>query len=92
MPNTVWISEAIAGEQGAFCDRDSHYEYQSGNLTDAVEQEAEALDRGDEVVWVDAPIDPTVAYTVQSGQGFNLYFSEADSQGVYTPSPYAPGR
>lgn len=92
MPNnTVWISEADDHEQGSFCDRGSGHIYENGNVTDAIEAETNAIERGDEVIFVDAPIGGG-DYEIEPGQRFNIYMSEDDSQGVTTPSIYSPGR
>ncbi|MGI0494320.1 hypothetical protein ACN4EG_21240 [Alkalinema pantanalense CENA528] len=92
MANTVWINEAQTHELGSFCDRDSGHEFVNGNIIEAVRQETNAFERGDEVVWTDASINPDEVYQVPEDQRFNIYFAETDSQGVYTPSLYAPGR
>lgn len=81
----TWIWEAQPEEQGDFCDRASQHEYQSGNLTDAVEAETETHDRGEEVVWIDAAIDQDTVYEVRPGQQFNRWESSRDGQGVNYP-------
>jgi len=80
--NKIWFWEAKPEEQGDFSDINSRHTYQSGNITDAVQAEAEAIDRGEEAIWFDAPIDQNEAYEVQSGQQFNRWESSDDSQGV----------
>ena len=92
MPKTLWIGEADDSEQGSFSNRDSGHLYQNGNLTDMSEQEANAIERDDEIVFLDAPIDQAVPYEVDHGTRFNMYSSEDDSQNVPTPSVYGPGR
>lgn len=52
---TSWIGET--DKDGDYSDLDSRYEKQVGNITDAVLAEAEALDRGDKVEWMDSSID-----------------------------------
>lgn len=78
---TLWIWEDEE-KQGDFCNTQSRHEYQHGNLTDAVSAEAEALEQGQEVTWVDAPINQSEPYEVQPGKGFTWWESEQDSQGV----------
>lgn len=92
MPNRVWASESQPEEKGSFCDSQSRIHYTHGNLTDAVQQESEAIERGEEFVWLDAPYLPADTYTVQPGQEFNLYCSEDDGQGGLTPRKEGPGR
>lgn len=79
--NKTWIWES-SQEQGDFCDMSSKHEYQSGNLTDAFQAEAEAIDRGEEAVWWDSPDDQSASYNVEPGTQFNRWESTDDSQGV----------
>jgi len=90
--NTVWISEAMPNEQGSFSELSSKHTYGNGDIIEAVRQESNALDRGDDVAWTNASIDPNVVYEVAEDQRFNIYLSQTDSQGVSHPSKYAPGR
>lgn len=78
--NKTWIWED--NKDGDFCNVDSQHEYQAGNLTDAVEAEAEAHDRGEEVIWLDAPVLQEETYEVEAGQKFSRWESSTDSQGV----------
>jgi hypothetical protein len=84
-----WISESEA--DGSYCDQASHHTIEVGNITDATNQEASAIERNDEVVWVDAPIDQDVVYGVESGQNFAMYRTEADGQGVNCEPKHRPG-
>jgi hypothetical protein len=90
--NTVWIGESNPEEQGSFCDRDSGHQFINGNIFEASRQEDNALERGDKVLWLDAPVDQRDVYEVPENQRFNIYLSESDSQGVNSPSKYGPGR
>lgn len=82
--NRLWIWTS-RGEQGDFSDLESHHEYQCGNITDAVQAEAEAVDRGDNVIWAEAPIDPDEPVQVEPGQYLSRWESSQDSQGVDYP-------
>lgn len=82
MPLFIWEDDS---KNGDFCNTESQHEYQNGNLTDAVEAEAEALDRGDRAEWQDGPIDEREPYDVSPGQRFNRWDAERDSQGVDYP-------
>lgn len=90
--NTIWVGEADDSEKGSFSDRASGHIYENGNITDAVEAETNANERGDEVVWIDAPIDEQIVYDVDQGQRFNIYTSEDDSRGATHASVSGPGR
>lgn len=89
---TLHISEADDNEQGSFCDRNSGYHYDNGNLTDVTEQEANAIERGDSTLFWDAPIDDRDPYEIEPGQRFNMLLTETDSHGNDTPSRLGPGR
>lgn len=80
MPKNLWILES-SGHDGDYCDVDSRFEYRSGNITDAVEAEAEAIAEGTEVWWGSAPIDGST-YDVLPGQQFTIAQFEEDGQGV----------
>jgi len=82
MPLWIWNAN---DEQGDFSNLESRHEYQNGNITDASNAEAESLDEGDEVVWVDEPVDLNQPVNVSPGDRFNLWESEQDSQGVDYP-------
>jgi hypothetical protein len=85
MPKQTWIMESD-DKDGNFSDIGSHNIYQVGNVTDAVEAEARAIEEGGNAIWNEAAIDPTVPYEVESGQKFVIGEFELDSQGVqYQP-------
>lgn len=82
--NKTWIWEDNS-KSGDFSNLESRHEYQHGNITDAVEAETKELDSGGEAIWWNASIDPNRAVEVKPGQGFNIYESSEDSQGVDYP-------
>jgi hypothetical protein len=85
MPKQTWIMESN-DKDGDFSDIGSHNTYQVGNITDAVEAEARAIEEGGNVIWNEASVDPTVPYEVEAGQKFVIGEFERDSQGVqYQP-------
>lgn len=85
MSREVWIMESD-GKSGDFSDVASQNTFQVGNLTDAVEAEAKAIEEGAEPIWYNAPVDRSVPYEVESGQTFIIGEFETDSQGVqYQP-------
>jgi hypothetical protein len=86
---TFWIGETDA--DGSHCDTNSHHIIEVGNITDATEQEATAMERDDVVVWIDAPIDQNTVYDIESGQNFTMYRTEADEQGVNCEPKHGPG-
>jgi hypothetical protein len=92
MPKSTWITESSDDEKGSFCDTTSQHHYQHGNLTDAVEAETDAHNRGESVVWLDSPSSTADVYEVTPGQGFNSIQLESDSQGNLTPPKHGPGR
>lgn len=89
---TAWFNEAEPETQGSHCDTGSHNTYQVGNLTDAVEAETAANERGDRVEWMDAPVDARDTYNVEPGQQFTMSRTEEDHQGVNHEPRQAPGR
>lgn len=89
MPKKLWVATAGHDEQGSFSDIESQHTYQNVSGFEKEVQIAAAGDRGDEVIVWDAPADPGDSYGVD--QRFNLYHTEADSQGSDTPVQHRVG-
>jgi hypothetical protein len=95
--NNVWITDAAPEEKGSFCDAQSGRQYDNVSGFEAITQEQSAVQRGDNVEWVDKSVfglgDESRPWdSVQPDDRYNLYYCEEDSQGVETPSRLGPGR
>lgn len=85
----VWISEAQLDQEGSFCDPNSGHHYENVGAFQAELEIQRADTNEEEVIVLDAPADPGDSYGVD--QRFNVFLTEQDSQGVYTPRRHQPG-
>lgn len=86
----TWIHTARLDDQGSFCDTESQINYENKDAFRTQVEIIEAGDRGDEVINVDAPVDPSDGYGAD--QRFNIRRTETDGQGLYYQRKEGPGR
>lgn len=88
---TTWVHDAAPEEKGSFSDRNTGIGYEVGNATDVAQAESAALDRGEDVVFVDESIDPNDPVGVTPGQNFAFTTTQEDGQGNQHAPKYGPG-
>jgi hypothetical protein len=82
-----WTRSAHPVEQGSFCDKDSEIHYDNVSRSEALQQQATAEERGNEIV------EGSYATTDYADSvRFNINITETDAQWHDHPVRYRPGK